>query len=221
MVQLGNDWDMLLKEEFQKPYYLGLMEFLKKEYADGTIYPKMDDVFSALRYCSYQDAKVVLLGQDPYHRVGQAQGLAFSVNPGTTVPPSLQNIFKELHSDLGIVPPNNGCLVSWARQGVLLLNTVLTVREGQANSHKGLGWEQFTDQIISVLNKKETPVIFLLWGNNAQTKKSIITNKQHYVLSAPHPSPLSAARGFFGCRHFSKTNELLMQMGMQPIDWQL
>lgn len=221
MVRLNQDWDGLLKEEFCKPYYLNLRAYLKKEYATFTIYPKMDDVFNALRYCSYEDTRVVLLGQDPYHGVGQAQGFAFSVNTGTAIPPSLKNVFKEMHNDLGLNPPKNGCLISWVKQGVLLLNTALTVREGQANSHHGKGWEQLTDHIISTLNQRQEPIVFLLWGNNAKTKAALITNKQHYVLSAPHPSPLSASRGFFGCKHFSKTNEILVQLGTEPIDWQL
>ena len=221
MVQLGNEWDDILATEFQQEYYRKIRYFLKKEYAEQTIYPPMNDIFNALRYTSYSDVKAVLLGQDPYHGPGQAHGLCFSVQPGVQPPPSLQNIFKELQSDLGINPPQNGTLTKWARQGVLLLNTVLTVRQGCANSHKNLGWTTFTDHVIERLNERERPIVFLLWGGNARSKKNLITAPQHLVLECPHPSPLSAYNGFFGCRHFSKCNTFLELNGIAPIDWDL
>jgi uracil-DNA glycosylase len=221
LVALGNDWDELLKDEFRKEYYLLLRQFLKREYRTRTIYPDMYKIYEALRLTSYKDCKVVILGQDPYHGPGQAHGLAFSVPEGIAIPPSLLNIFKELESDLGCNIPNNGCLVPWARQGVLLLNTSLTVVAGQANSHRNKGWEILTDRIIQLLNEKETPVVFLLWGNNAKSKEKYITNSRHLVLKSVHPSPLSADRGFFGCRHFSRTNEFLAGTGQEPIDWQI
>ena len=214
MMHIGNEWDALLADEIKKDYYLRLREFLKNEYTTRTVYPPMNDIFNALRHTSYSDVKAVILGQDPYHGAGQAHGLCFSVKKGTPPPPSLQNIFKELRDDLGIDPPNHGELTAWADSGVLLLNTVLTVREGAANSHKGMGWEQFTDQ-------REQPMVFLLWGGNARAKAGLITNPNHLVLQCAHPSPLSAYNGFFGCRHFSKTNEFLKQHGIQPINWQL
>ena len=219
MVHLGNDWDTILADEWDKPYYQDLRYFLRVEYANQRIYPPMNDIFNALRYTSFADTKVVIIGQDPYHGAGQAHGLCFSVGPGVTPPPSLKNMFKELHSDLGLPEPPTGELTHWARQGVLLLNTVLTVREGQPTSHQGKGWEQFTDRVIAELNKKETPVVFLLWGAHAQRKAQIITNPLHYKLATVHPSPLSASRGFFGCRHFSKANALLEQHGLTPIEW--
>ena len=219
MVHIGNDWDNLLADEWEKEYYLKLRQILKKEYATQRIYPPMHDIFNALKYTSFEDVKVVIIGQDPYHGAGQAHGLCFSVQPGVTPPPSLKNMFKELNADLGLPEPANGELTRWAKQGVLLLNTVLTVRDGQPTSHKGLGWEQVTDRIISELNKKETPVVFLLWGAHAQKKGELITNPIHYKLQTVHPSPLSASRGFFGCRHFSKTNALLAKHGIQPIEW--
>lgn len=219
MVHIGNDWDTLLAEEFQKEYYLALREFLKKEYFGATVYPPMEDIFNALRYTSYADCRVVLLGQDPYHGRGQAHGLCFSVREGVPFPPSLQNIFKELQKELGIAPPKSGELVGWAKQGVLLLNTTLTVREGLPQSHKGHGWETLTDRIISLLNEKETPVVFLLWGGNARSKKSLITNPRHLILECAHPSPLSAYNGFFGCGHFVKTNAFLREHGLPEIDW--
>ena len=219
MVNLGNEWDKVLDGEFDKEYYLKLRQFLKAEYANHTVYPDMYDIFNALKYTSYSDVKVVIIGQDPYHGAGQAHGLCFSVGPGVTPPPSLKNMFKELHSDLGKPEPPPGELTHWARQGVLLLNTVLTVREGQPTSHQGKGWEQFTDRVIAELNKKETPVVFLLWGAHAQRKAQIITNPLHYKLATVHPSPLSASRGFFGCGHFSKTNALLQRHGLIPIEW--
>ena len=221
MVNLGNDWDDILADEWQKPYYLELRKFLKQEYSTQTVYPNMEDIFNALKLTSFKDTKVVIIGQDPYHGFGQAHGLCFSVKKGVVPPPSLKNIYKELHSDIGFQIPNHGELTSWAKQGVLLLNNVLTVREGLPNSHKGKGWEIFTDRVIGELNKKETPVVFLLWGANAQKKAEIITNPKHYKLMTVHPSPLSASRGFFGCRHFSKTNEILQKNRINPINWEI
>ncbi len=221
MVNLGNDWDEILKDEFRKDYYGRLHNFLKNEYAHYTIHPDMYDIFNALKYTSFKDTKVVILGQDPYHGAGQAHGLCFSVKKGIEPPPSLKNIYKELISDAGITMPPHGELTKWAKQGVLMLNTVLTVRDGTANSHKGMGWEIFTDRVISELNKKETPVIFLLWGRNAREKAKIINNPLHVKLETVHPSPLSAYGGFFGCRHFSKTNRILLSSGQKIIDWQI
>ena len=222
MVNIGNSWDEKLKGEFDKEYYLKLREFLKTEYASRTIYPDMHDIFNSLKAASYEDIKVVIIGQDPYHEPGQAHGMAFSVKPGVEAPPSLKNIYKELASDIpGFTIPDSGYLQKWAEQGVLLLNAVLTVRAHQANSHKGKGWEVFTDRVIELVNEKETPVVFLLWGANARAKKSLITNPKHFVLEAPHPSPLSAYNGFFGCKHFSKCNELLEKSGLKPINWQI
>ena len=221
MVNIGNDWDEILKDEWQKPYYQNLRAFLKKEYATQTVYPDMNDIFNALRYTSFENCRVVIIGQDPYHEPNQAHGLCFSVKHGVETPPSLKNIYKEIESDLGIKPAKHGFLEDWAKQGVLMLNNVLTVRRAQANSHKGMGWEQFTDRVIAELNKKQTPVIFLLWGANARKKCDVITNPIHKKLIAPHPSPLSAYNGFFGCRHFSKCNELLKDAGLKPIDWQI
>lgn len=219
MVNIGNEWDELLKDEFQKDYYLKLREFLKTEYFSRRIYPNMYDIFNALKYTSYSDVKAVIIGQDPYHGAGQAHGLCFSVQKGVAVPPSLQNIYKEIQSDLGIQPANHGYLKKWADNGVLLMNAVLTVREGQANSHKNMGWEIFTDRVIELLNQREKPIVFLLWGNNAKQKMRLITNPNHLILQAAHPSPLSAFNGFFGCRHFSKANAFLSEHGMEPIDW--
>ena len=221
MVNLGNDWDSILADEWQKPYYLELRKFLKQEYSTQTVYPNMNDIFNALKLTSFKDTKVVIIGQDPYHGFGQAHGLCFSVKKGVVPPPSLKNIYKELKSDMGFEIPSHGELTSWAKQGVLLLNNVLTVREGLPNSHKGKGWEIFTDRVIGELNKKETPVVFLLWGANAQKKAEIITNPKHYKLMTVHPSPLSASRGFFGCRHFSKTNEILQKNRINPINWEI
>ena len=221
MVKLGNDWDEKIGMEFEKDYYLRLRRFLKEEYAKGPVYPDMYDLFSALKATPYSKVKVVILGQDPYHEPGQAHGMAFSVKPGVHIPPSLLNMYKELNSNLGCTIPNNGYLLSWAEQGVLLLNTVLTVRGGEANSHHGKGWEIFTDEIIRQLNMRQNPVIFLLWGNNARKKKELITNKNHYVLEAAHPSPLSASRGFMGCGHFKKANEILISLLSPPINWQI
>ena len=218
---LKNNWNNLLKDEFEKDYYTDLHNFLVKEYKTKTIYPNMYDIFNALHYTDYDKVKVVILGQDPYHGPKQAHGLSFSVLPGVPAPPSLKNIFKELNSDLGCYIPNNGYLKSWADQGVLLLNTVLTVRAGTPNSHKNKGWETFTDKVISVLNEREDPVIFILWGNNAIAKKKLITNKNHFILQSVHPSPLSASRGFFGSKPFSKANEILKSIGKTPIDWQI
>lgn len=221
MVHIGNKWDELLKDEFQKDYYQNLRKFLAYEYRHTTVFPDMYDIFNSLKYTSYSDVKAVILGQDPYHGKGQAHGLCFSVQKGVKIPPSLINIYKEIQDDLGIVPPSHGQLTSWAKQGVLLLNTVLTVREGQANSHKNKGWEIFTDRIISLLNQRKEPIVFLLWGANARSKTAIITNPQHKILSCAHPSPLSAYNGFFGCRHFSKTNAFLASIGKEPIDWSI
>lgn len=219
MVNIGNDWDEILADEWAKPYYRQLRQFLKAEYTTRKIYPHMNDIFNALKYTSFENTKVVIIGQDPYHGEGQAHGLCFSVKQGVMPPPSLKNIFKELQADVGKAPPSHGELTEWAKQGVLLLNNVLTVREGMPASHKGAGWEIFTDRVISEINKKETPVIFLLWGAHAQKKAEIITNPIHYKLATVHPSPLSASRGFFGCKHFSKTNEILRANGLEEIVW--
>ena len=221
MVKFLNDWDEILKDEFEKPYYKELRAFLKREYSTRRIYPEMNDIFNSLKCSSFKDTRVVIIGQDPYHGAGQAHGMCFSVKKGVEPPPSLKNIFKELESDVGFKIPDHGELTSWAKQGVLLLNTVLTVREGAPNSHKGKGWESFTDRVISELNKKDTPVVFLLWGANAKAKAKIIDNPRHVKLETVHPSPLSAYGGFFGCRHFSKTNEILIASGQEPIDWQI
>ena len=221
MVNIGNDWDALLEDEFKKDYYLSLREFLKVEYFTKTVYPPMNDIFNALKYTSFKNTKVVILGQDPYHGPGQAHGLCFSVQKGIKFPPSLQNIFKELQDEYGIHPPQHGELTAWARQGVLLLNTTLTVRQGTPQSHKGQGWEILTDKIISLLNQKEEPVVFLLWGANAWAKKALIKSQKHLVLECAHPSPLSAYRGFFGCGHFKKANDYLEQNGLSPIDWEI
>lgn len=220
MVHIGNDWDELLDGEFDKGYYKSLRRFLIDEYNSGEVYPSMYDIFNALKYTPCGKVKAVILGQDPYHGAGQAHGLSFSVTEGVAKPPSLENIFKELHSDLGIKPPSHGYLKGWADQGVLLLNAVLTVRSGQANSHRGKGWEIFTDRVIEILNNRSEPMVFLLWGANAKAKASFIKNRNHLVLTAAHPSPLSAYKGFFGCRHFSKTNEFLSRYG-STIDWKI
>lgn len=222
MVDIGNSWDELLQDEFKKDYYLKLRQFLINEYKTMRIYPSMYDIFNSLKYTDYNDVKVVILGQDPYHGEGQAHGLAFSVKEGINPPPSLVNIFKEIKSDVGIDNSGKGGqLINWTKQGVLLMNTVLTVREGQANSHKGKGWEVFTDRVISLLNEREKPIVFMLWGGNAKSKTKLITNPNHLVLTAVHPSPLSAFNGFFGCKHFSKANEFLKAKGMQEIDWSI
>ena len=222
MAMLTNDWAQALSEEFKKPYYRELYQFVKEEYAKTPIYPPAEDIFNALHYTPLSEVKVVVLGQDPYHNVNQAHGLCFSVLPSQPeIPPSLQNIYKELASDLGCTIPNNGYLEKWAKQGVLMLNTVLTVRAHQANSHQNKGWEQFTDAIIREVNKIDRPVVYLLWGRPAQTKIAMLNNPKHLILKAPHPSPLSAYRGFFGCKHFSQTNEFLVSKGLEPIDWQI
>ena len=221
MVKLNNEWDYILSDEFKKEYYLKLREFLKYEYSHYNIFPSMFDIYNALRYTDYDDVKVVILGLDPYHEKGQAHGLAFSVLDGVAFPPSLQNIFIELQNDLGIKIPKNGNLIPWAKQGVLLLNTVLTVREHYANSHKGKGWENLTTEIIKKLNERKKPVIFVLWGRDAKAKKEFITNPIHYILDASHPSPLSCNYGFFGCKHFSKINRILISSSEKPIDWSL
>lgn len=221
MVKLENKWDDVLKDEFEKDYYKKIREFLKYEYSHYRVYPDMNDIFNSLKYADYDNIKVVIIGQDPYHEEGQAHGLSFSVKSGIEIPPSLVNIYKELHDDLGCYIPNNGYLVKWAKQGVLLLNNVLTVRAHLANSHKNCGWETFTDEIIRQLNEREKPVVFLMWGSCAKQKEALITNPNHYILKTVHPSPLSAYRGFFGCKHFSKTNKILVENGEEPIDWQI
>lgn len=216
-----NDWAQYLNSELKEPYYLQLRQFLINEYKTQQIFPDMYDIFNALHYTSYYDTKVVILGQDPYHGDGQAHGLSFSVKPGIKPPPSLVNIFKELHDDLGCFVPNNGCLKPWTEQGVLLLNTVLTVRAHQANSHRNMGWEHFTDKIIELLNEREKPIAFILWGAPARRKKKMITNPKHFIVESAHPSPLSAYNGFFGSRPFSKVNKFLESVGEKPIDWQI
>lgn len=221
MAAISNDWLEYLKSEFGKDYYKELYTKVKEEYSATRIFPDSGDVFNAFHLTPLSDVKVVILGQDPYHNVGQAHGLCFSVKPGVDIPPSLVNIYKELQSDLGLQIPNNGYLVKWAQQGVLMLNTVLTVRAHQANSHRGIGWEQFTDAVIRILDEQDKPIVFLLWGSPAQKKKMMLHNPKHLILEAPHPSPLSAYRGFFGCKHFSKTNEFLTANGCTPIDWQI
>lgn len=220
-VNLKNDWKELLKDEFEKDYYIKLRQTLVEEYRNKTIFPDMYDIFNALHFTAYKDVKVVILGQDPYHGPNQAHGLSFSVKPGIPAPPSLVNIYKELKNDLGCYIPNNGYLKKWADQGVLLLNTALTVRSGQANSHRKIGWEIFTDKIIQLLNERKDPVIFILWGNNAISKEKFITNNWHYIIKSVHPSPLSASRGFFGSKPFSKVNNILKDIDKKPIDWQI
>ncbi len=222
MAMISNDWLPKLQEEFHKDYYKRLFEFVKHEYSTQVVYPPADDIFNALHLTPLKDVKVLILGQDPYHEPGQAHGLSFSVMPGKAdTPPSLVNIYKELGDDLGCYMPNNGYLKKWADQGVLLLNTVLTVRAHQANSHRGRGWEDFTDAIIRAVNEQDRPIVYMLWGRPAQMKKSMLNNPKHLILEAPHPSPLSAYRGFFGCKHFSKCNEFLEKNGVTPIDWQI
>jgi uracil-DNA glycosylase len=221
MGMIQNDWLEAVGSEFKKPYYSKLYAFVKEEYNTRVIYPPADDIFNALHLTPLSKVKVLILGQDPYHNAGQAHGLCFSVKPEVEAPPSLVNIYQELHDDLGCRIPNNGYLVKWAEQGVLMLNTVLTVRAHQANSHKGQGWEQFTDAIIQAVNAQDRPVVYMLWGKPAQSKIPMLTNSRHQILKAPHPSPLSAYRGFFGCRHFSKANEFLQANGVEPIDWQI
>lgn len=221
MAAITNDWLDVLKDEFSKPYYRELFNTVNQEYASYQIFPPADDIFNAFHYTPYHDVKVVILGQDPYHNVGQAHGLCFSVKKGVKVPPSLVNIYQELHEDLGCTIPSHGCLTKWAKQGVLMLNTVLTVRAHEANSHKGIGWEEFTDAAIRALNEKDEPLVFILWGSPAQRKKKMLNNPKHLILEAPHPSPLSAYRGFFGSKPFSKTNRFLEEHGKEPIDWQI
>ncbi len=221
MINLTNDWSDLLRAECEKTYFLQMKSFLTDQSEQTTIYPEKKDIFNALHFTSYEQTKVVILGQDPYHGRGQAHGLSFSVQPGVKIPPSLKNIFKELQTDLGYPIPNHGCLEAWAHQGVLLLNTVLTVQESTPNSHKGKGWEFFTDEVISLLNKRKQPVVFILWGRNAAEKKQVITGEHHYIIEAAHPSPFSAYRGFFGSRPFSKTNQFLTSIGETEIDWQI
>ena len=218
---IGNDWDIYLKEEYNKDYFKKLIDFVNKEYKEKTIYPPKNEIFNALRHTPYKDVKVVILGQDPYHGEHQAEGLSFSVKNGIRKPPSLQNIFKELNDDLGIPLPETSSLIPWADQGVLLLNAVLTVEANMAASHKDKGWEIFTDKIIELLDKKEEPIVFILWGSFARNKKKLITNKNHYIVESAHPSPLSAYNGFFGSKPFSKTNNFLISKGLKPIDWKI
>ena len=221
MGAIQNDWLGPLSAEFKKPYYAKLYQTIREEYSIRQIFPPADEIFTAFEMTPLSDVKVVILGQDPYHGDGQAHGLCFSVKPDVETPPSLVNMYKELNSDLGCYIPNNGYLTKWAKQGVLMLNTVLTVRAHQANSHRGIGWEEFTDAAIKALNEQDRPIVYLLWGKPAQTKKAMLNNPKHLILEAPHPSPLSAYRGFFGCQHFSKTNEFLKINGLEPIDWQI
>ncbi len=218
---IGNDWDNLLKDEYNKDYFKDLEKFVLKEYNAKTIYPKINEVYNAFRYTSFNDIKVVIIGQDPYHGENQAEGLCFSVKKGVQKPPSLVNIFKELHDDLGYAIPKNGSLVSWTKEGVLLLNAVLTVEKDKAASHKGKGWEIFTDEVIKIINKKDTPVVFILWGSYARSKKELITNKKHFIIESAHPSPLSAYNGFFGSKPFSKANTFLIEHGLKPINWEI
>ena len=218
---LGNDWDIILKEEMNKDYFKKLIEYIKKQYQEKTIYPKQSEIFKAFRNTSYEETKVVILGQDPYHGENQAEGLSFSVKVGVAQPPSLKNIFKELNDDLGCTIPKTGSLVKWSEEGVLLLNTVLTVEKDKPASHKDLGWEKFTDEVIRKLNEKNTPVVFILWGNFARSKKTLITNEIHYVIESAHPSPFSARNGFFGSKPFSKTNKFLIKNNLKAIDWQI
>lgn len=221
MSQITNDWLDAISDEFKKPYYKELYNFVKEEYSKTVVYPPADDIFNAFHFTPLSEVKVLILGQDPYHNVNQAHGLSFSVKPGEDIPPSLQNIYQELHDDLNCYIPNNGYLEKWAKEGVLLLNTVLTVRAHQANSHQGKGWEHFTDAVINAVNQQDRPIVYMLWGKPAQAKASMLTNPKHLILKAPHPSPLSAYRGFFGCKHFSQANEFLEKNGISPIDWQI
>jgi uracil-DNA glycosylase len=221
MPPITNDWVKPLSEEFKKPYYRQLYQTVLREYRTRKIFPAADDIFNAFHLTPLSEVKVVILGQDPYHNDGQAHGLCFSVKPDVEIPPSLANIYKELQDELGLKIPNNGYLVKWAQQGVLMLNTVLTVRAHQANSHQGIGWEQFTDAVIRAVNLQDRPIVFLLWGGPARRKAAMLNNPKHLILEAPHPSPLSAYRGFFGCGHFKKTNEFLQSHGLEPIDWQI
>lgn len=221
MAAIDNDWLPAVNAEFKKPYYADLYRFVKEEYSKVAVFPPSEEIFSALHLTPLSKVKAVIIGQDPYHNVGQAHGLCFSVRPEVDIPPSLVNIYKELHSDCGCRIPNNGYLVKWAEQGVLLLNTILTVRAHQALSHQGKGWETFTDSIIRTVNEQDRPIVYLLWGRPAQNKMNMLNNPKHKVLTAPHPSPLSAHRGFFGCRHFSQANDFLRANGVEPIDWQI
>lgn len=221
MAGINGDWYEALKGEFKKPYYKKLFDTVNEEYRTRQIFPPANDIFNAFHLTPLKDVKVVILGQDPYHNYGQAHGLCFSVQKGVQVPPSLVNIYQELHDDLGCTIPNHGCLTKWAQQGVLMLNTVLTVRAHQANSHRGIGWEEFTDAAIQVLNAQDRPIVFILWGSPAQRKEKMLTNPQHLILKAPHPSPLSAYRGFFGSKPFSQTNAFLKEYGVEPVDWQI
>lgn len=221
MGAITNDWAEPLSVEFKKPYYAKLYQKVKEEYNSRQIFPDANDIFNAFHFTPLSEVKVVILGQDPYHNIGQAHGLCFSVKPEVEIPPSLVNIYKELEEDLGCYIPNHGYLEKWAREGVMLLNTVLTVRAHQANSHQGIGWEQFTDAAIRILNEQERPIVYMLWGKPAQSKIPMLTNPKHLILKAPHPSPLSAYRGFFGCKHFSQANEFLEKNGLKPIDWQI
>ena len=221
MAMIMNDWLPAIQGEFKKPYYRELFQFVKEEYSRAVIYPPADDIFNAMHFTPLSEVKVLILGQDPYHGNNQAHGLCFSVKPEVEIPPSLVNIYKELHDDLGCTIPDHGYLVKWAKQGVLMLNTVLTVRAHQANSHRGIGWEEFTDAAIRVLNTQDRPIVFIFWGRPAQMKKAMLNNPKHLILEAPHPSPLSSYRGFFGSRPFSKTNQFLEANGVEPIDWQI
>ncbi len=221
MAMLQNDWLEAVGEEFKKPYYADLYKFVKEEYSNEIVYPPSDDIFNAMHLTPLNEVKVLILGQDPYHNQGQAHGLCFSVQPDVAIPPSLKNIYKELQADLGCAIPNNGYLVKWAKQGILMLNTVLTVRAHKPLSHQGKGWEQFTDAIIEAVNAQDRPIVYMLWGKPAQRKASMLNNPKHLVLKAAHPSPLSASHGFFGCKHFSQANQFLEENGMQPIDWQI
>ncbi len=218
---IGNDWDLLLKDEYNKDYFKKLQKFVIEEYKTKTVYPKMSEIFNAFTKTSYENVKVVIIGQDPYHGENEAEGLSFSVKVGIQKPPSLINIFSELKSDLGIDPPNHGSLVSWAKEGVLLLNATLTVVKDTPKSHSNKGWETFTDEVIRLINKKETPVVFILWGSDARSKKYLINNKKHLIIESAHPSPLSAYRGFFGSKPFSKTNDFLIKNGIKPINWKI
>ncbi len=219
--KFNNQWDELLEKEFEKSYYKDIWKYLDEEYKNNVVYPAIENLFSALDYTDYNDVKIVILGQDPYHGPDQSHGLAFSVKPGIRIPPSLRNIYKELNSDLGCKIPNNGYLEKWAHEGVLLLNTSFTVRGGEANSHSKIGWQVFTDNIIKLLNHRKDPIVFILWGNNAIKKQELITNPQHHIIKSVHPSPLSASRGFFGTKPFSRANEFLQNDGKEPIDWQI
>ena len=221
MVNIGNDWDEILKGLFESEKYLSIRKFLAKEYSEREIYPSMYDIFNAFKITPYKSVKAVILGQDPYHEPNQAHGLCFSVKEGVKLPPSLVNIYKEIKSDLGITQPNSGNLTKWANEGILLLNTTLTVRRGQANSHKDCGWTWFTDEVIKLLSKRAEPIVFILWGGNARSKKPLIDRSKHFIIESAHPSPLSAYNGFFGSKPFSKTNEFLKEIGVSPIDWDL